>query len=673
MDVRPPIRYGSVCSGIEAATAAWHPLGWAPEWFCEIEAFPSAVLAHHHPEVPNHGDFTQLLDPAHPARHGAPIDLLVGGTPCQSFSHAGGRAGLDDPRGQLMLRYLDLVGVLRPRWIVWENVPGVLSSGGGRDFGALLGGLADLGYGVAYRVLDARFFGVPQRRRRVFVVGHSGGDAERAARVLALDEGVRGHLAARGNSRKEAAAAVGGGAAVSGGHWVIDGNSTPKVAKDQSFPLRADYGSGGRQFVTSAAADRSGEGRGAAVGGERADVWTLEVRGREGGCNLEYRADGTANALRASNGGRAGMGVGAVAVTPFDTTQITSPKNYSHPKAGDPCHPLSATAHPPAIVWCPDVSGPLGGEQVTSFTAAMGGNDGGVYTDGTVATLRSGMGCGGNGLAVAVTPLRVEGQPAVAFGIRSDSTREGAAKTPSKDALGNVRLRNAGFNVYEETAPTLDSAPHFVAAWGISSDALDRSGESAEGGAAKRSGMGIVSCLTPWDTQQRRVFDAAAGVFPSLDVCANTTGGHRGPPSLLIADQRGHDGAPSQAAPPLSADADKGDQDTLVLQPVSFKACGGPHRNAAVSAYSPSLDTQTGNKMVNVQQGSVVRRLTPRECERLQGFPDDHTLIPWKGKPATDGHRYKALGNSMAVPVMRWIGERIEQEDARSDQPKSSS
>ena len=186
--------YGSVCSGIEAATAAWHPLGWKPAWFCEIDAFPSAVLAHHHPEVPNHGDFTQLLDPAHPARHGAPLDVLVGGTPCQSFSHAGGRAGLDDPRGQLMLRYLNLVGALRPRWVVWENVPGVLSSNGGRDFGALLGGLADLGYGVAYRVLDARYFGVPQRRRRVFIVGCLGDDGKRAVR--ALGAGGEGNLEA---------------------------------------------------------------------------------------------------------------------------------------------------------------------------------------------------------------------------------------------------------------------------------------------------------------------------------------------------------------------------------------------------------------------------------------------------------------------------------------------
>ena len=164
------MRYLSVCSGIEAATVAWQPLGWRPAAFSEIEAFPSAVLAHHYPDVPNLGDMTNFR-----SWPDAAIDLLVGGTPCQSFSVAGLRKGLDDPRGNLALTYLAIAERYRPRWLVWENVPGVLSSNGGRDFGAFLGGLAELGYGWAYRVLDAKHFGVPQQRRRVFVIGHLGG------------------------------------------------------------------------------------------------------------------------------------------------------------------------------------------------------------------------------------------------------------------------------------------------------------------------------------------------------------------------------------------------------------------------------------------------------------------------------------------------------------------
>jgi DNA (cytosine-5)-methyltransferase 1 len=154
-------------------------MGWKPVGFSEIEKFPSQVLAHHYPTVTNFGDMTKYkewkLDDS--------IGLLVGGTPCQSFSVAGLRKGLDDPRGNLALTYLGILDKFRPKWCVWENVPGVLSSGGGRDFGAFLGALGELGYGFAYRVLDAQNFGVAQRRRRVFVVGCLG-DWKPAAEVF---------------------------------------------------------------------------------------------------------------------------------------------------------------------------------------------------------------------------------------------------------------------------------------------------------------------------------------------------------------------------------------------------------------------------------------------------------------------------------------------------------
>jgi DNA (cytosine-5)-methyltransferase 1 len=181
--------YGSVCSGIEAASVAWHPLGWRASFLSEIEAFPRSVLTHHYPDTPLHGDFTTIQ-----AGQYEPIDLLVGGTPCQSFSVAGLRGGLDDERGNLALEYLRLADRLRPKWLVWENVPGVLSSNGGRDFGSILGGMVELGYGFAYRVLDAQYFGVAQRRRRVFVVGCLG-DWRLAAAVLFERESLSGNLA----------------------------------------------------------------------------------------------------------------------------------------------------------------------------------------------------------------------------------------------------------------------------------------------------------------------------------------------------------------------------------------------------------------------------------------------------------------------------------------------
>lgn len=199
------MRFGSVCSGIEAASVAWEPLGWEPAWFSEIDPFPSAVLAHRFPHVPNLGDMTTIHE-REEFKHGS-IDLLVGGTPCQSFSVAGLRRGLEDPRGNLALVFLGLVARARPRWVVWENVPGVLSSNGGRDFGSFLGAMAQLGYGWAYRVLDAQFFGVPQRRRRVFVVGCLG-DERRAGAVLFEREGMRGDPSSSGQAGLQVAACL---------------------------------------------------------------------------------------------------------------------------------------------------------------------------------------------------------------------------------------------------------------------------------------------------------------------------------------------------------------------------------------------------------------------------------------------------------------------------------
>ena len=176
------MRYLSVCSGIEAATVAWHGMGWIPVAFSEIEKFPSQVLKHHYPSVQNMGDMTKFEE-----WNLESVELLVGGTPCQSFSVAGLRKGLDDPRGNLMLTYGAIAKRFKPKWLVWENVPGVLSSNGGRDFGTFLGMLAELRYGFAYRVLDAQYFGVAQRRRRVFVVGCFGNWRAAAAVLFERD------------------------------------------------------------------------------------------------------------------------------------------------------------------------------------------------------------------------------------------------------------------------------------------------------------------------------------------------------------------------------------------------------------------------------------------------------------------------------------------------------
>ena len=191
------VRYLSLCSGIEAASVAWQPLGWKPVAFSEIEPFPCAVLACHYPEVANLGDMTQVHDWR--PYHGA-VDLVVAGTPCQDFSIAGKRAGLAGERSGLTLVLAQVLSIVRPEWIVWENVPGVFSTNSGRDFGTFLRALDDIGYSCAWRVLDAQYFGVPQRRRRVCVIGHLG-DWRPAAAVLFEREGVRGNTPARGKKK----------------------------------------------------------------------------------------------------------------------------------------------------------------------------------------------------------------------------------------------------------------------------------------------------------------------------------------------------------------------------------------------------------------------------------------------------------------------------------------
>ncbi len=219
-----PLEYGSVCSGIEAATLAWHSLGWRPAWFSEIDPFPNAVLAHHYPDVPNLGDMTGIADRVRAGAAAAP-DVLVGGTPCQAFSIAGARQGLSDPRGALTLKYTELADAIDhtrrengqpPAIIVWENVPGVLSDRS-NAFGCFLGALSGEGGAlepagrrwtnaglvvgprrrIAWRVLNAQYFGVAQRRRRVFLVASGRNDFDPAA-VLFEPYGLPGDSPPRG-------------------------------------------------------------------------------------------------------------------------------------------------------------------------------------------------------------------------------------------------------------------------------------------------------------------------------------------------------------------------------------------------------------------------------------------------------------------------------------------
>lgn len=235
------LSYLSVCSGIEAASVAWEPFGFQPVAFSEIEPFPSAVLARHYPDVPNMGDMTQYATWNIPA-----IDILAGGTPCQSFSVAGKRGGLSDERGNLCLTFCQMADHFDPAWVLWENVPGVLSSVD-NAFGCLLGKLCGFGSPVqpaagrkhqpcgvvagprrtvAWRIMDAQWHGVPQRRRRVFVLASRGaGNWAAADALLPLGDRLPRHLEARRKARQKASS--GSRTRPEGSHW--DGGPHPTL------------------------------------------------------------------------------------------------------------------------------------------------------------------------------------------------------------------------------------------------------------------------------------------------------------------------------------------------------------------------------------------------------------------------------------------------------------
>lgn len=285
------MRYVSLFSGIEAASVAWKPLGWEPVAFSEIEKFPCELLAKRFPHVPNLGDVSKVdwRD------YGGTVDLVVGGSPCQAFSVAGKREGLMDSRGQLMLEYVRAVREIRPRWVLWENVPGVLSQDNGEAFATLQDELEQCGYSLAWRVLDAQFFGVAQRRRRVFLVGHS--DPGRAAAVLFERESLR---------------------------W----DSRSSREKRESLAGASGIGASGRCFgIQGNVVDRDAAQNGSGVSEDVAPTLNTQDRHAVAGCLNPW--DCQSNRV---------FGIGGAV-------------NRSNPRFGDPCHTLAAQGDPPTIAF----------------------------------------------------------------------------------------------------------------------------------------------------------------------------------------------------------------------------------------------------------------------------------------------------------------------------------
>jgi DNA (cytosine-5)-methyltransferase 1 len=499
------MRYLSVCSGVEAASVAWHDLGWTPVGFSEIEPFPSAVLAHRFPEVKNYGDMTKYkewdLEPG-------TVDVLVGGTPCQSFSVAGLRKGLEDPRGNLMLVYLGLAEHLRVPWLVWENVPGVLSSNGGRDFGTFLGALGELGYRWSFRVLDAQHFGVPQRRRRVFVVA-SLGDRPHPASVLFEPESLRGDSAKGSKARKGAARGAGKGAAGGGRPFRMTAFGQYEDDDSGSTCKQRDYKDATDLIVQPVCAT-----------GHR--THTLRADG------FDASEDGT------------GRGTPIVPTIAFHPTQ----------------DPISSA----------------------EVTHALGtGSKGGCAT-------------------VAVAMVNMQGS-------KGNAVAQADGPSYTLSAMHGHDVHAVGVPVYEVTG-TL--------------------------GARASSGGGFSTD-----------FEVAGGL-QAFTFAQNTRDEVR-----LV-------GGDGQTVGALAAQP--GMKQTTYLATTDVT---GTLSSRATAGGGLGTDFEVAGGL-RPEGPMAVRRLLPVECERLQGFPDDHTNIPWRGKPAPDGPRYKAMGNSFAVPVVRWIGQRLD-------------
>jgi DNA (cytosine-5)-methyltransferase 1 len=540
-DNHTDLRYLSVCSGIEAATVAWHPLGWQAVAYSEIEKFPSAVLAHHYPDVPNLGDFTKI-DVNTLGR----VDILAGGTPCQAFSVAGLRQSLADARGNLSLEFVRLAHELADRNglrnVVWENVVGVLST---KDnaFGCFIAGIVGAdsaiepprrgkwpGAGMvsgpkgraAWRVLDAQYFGVAQRRRRVIVVADFGNGADPAA-VLFEQDGLRRYSPPSREARKDVAPTIsartkgGGGLGtdfeldgglVEAAHPLLaKGNSSHDATKETYVPEIArcdatregssqDYETTTMVAVDVAPTVRAGGNR---TGGDR--PYGTDVDTCDSLAVVHAIQDGALRTNPAS--GPDGVGVQeGIAYTLEARSEVQAVC-----VTGEISHALTAEGH--------DAS-----------------------EDGS-----------GRGAPIVC--------------IHADAIgRTGDAKTPSVDAAGVSRIRDPGMGI------------------------------AADGTSYSMMASGQPHAVT---------VDYAPEVSATLAARSSRGGGQINSP--------GHNA----------------DQQVVVT--------------------------------------SAVRRLTPRECERLQGFPDDYTLIPWRGKPAEqcpDGPRYKGLGNSWAVPKFAWLGARIQ-------------
>jgi site-specific DNA-cytosine methylase len=621
-----PLHFLSVCSGMEAASVAWEPLGWKAVGFSEIEPFPCAVLKHRFPNTPNYGSLTEYQ--SWPLQPGS-IDLLVGGTPCQSFSVAGLRKGLADPRGNLALVFLGLADKLKPRWIVWENVSGVLSSDGGRDFGSFLGALEQLGYGWAYRVLDAQYFGVPQRRRRVFVVASLGG-RDVAASVLLKPESVCWHPAPRRKKGQATAADAGAGVEAGGRQWPADTACTLNASFGDKQGLEDQHAlGGGSLFVPS-------------------PIWRAGDQ-----ANAEHRIDcaGTISCNRDSQGGFIAM---PVVIDRAAFNQGQNAQYEPHIEQTDVMDSLVARG--PHAVGVPFRTT----HAVVEPTAYILDS----YTSNSMKSDNPHSGC-----------REVDAIKCLDTSCLNPSCNQGgvmiAQPIPIQDGR-EIEKRQNGLGIANQGDPAYTIDTTGAQAIAIQGTIIGRGENAGPQGTGATEG-GPMFTLTKTDIHGvcHHMPGSVAPTFTSSGPPYSRTGNERvETEALAITFQPGNLRREAGADPSttttttLKASADDQMPHVAIIAPC-ITASNDPSR-------SPQSSEVTQQVAAIHQATMAVRRLTPNECMRLQGFSDNWARIPWKGKPAEqcpDGPQYKCAGNSMAVPVMRWIGEQIARVELSQNQP----
>ena len=692
------LTYATVCSGIECMSAAVAPLGgWRPVFFSEIEPFPCSLLAHRYPEVPNLGDMTKITaemvgDEKWRITNGTDVielagrlGVLAGGTPCQDVSVAGKRKGMAEgsgTRSSLAFHFARLCRELQPRWVVWENVPGVLTSNGGRDFAHFVRSIGECGYSLAYRTMDAQWVrvdglprAVPQRRRRVWLVGmrtvgHTGDGWRAPAEILFEPQGVRGDTPPRRVTGQGFTRETGGGA----------------QGADRPVPTNSN---GGDVMPALTARDLEARMTGQA---DRSGGYVLDPSGFDpyepGGVKSESRE--VSGAL--VNGSSPGFH-NAVCFENHQTDARTQQVDVA-PTMGATHNAQAANNNPLVVV-------PTGGVVAIDM-------DKNKPTNADKPVRKGGAGFGVSEKGASYT-LTARDQHAVAYAIDSMGSNAMKSKNPHSGCrevecaptlttvdsapvkhqggtavvafLPGNSAKAQGLGAEEEVSPTL------VKTQGESGNKVAVATECIgvfDMEAGKSSGRADTSGVSPTilalhGTDPHAVaigFNAEAGTHqqePHEELGDTLAASHKCGVAIGLDRASFNQGKNAQfgfkveeeCAPTVVA---KG-PGAVSFEPGIAKREGASHRFS--DEVTSTLRSDMGDNLPAVAVDYIVRRLTPLECERLQGLPDGYTKIPHRGKPAEecpDTPRYKALGNGWAVNCARWICQRIQKYDKTHEQ-----